>query len=182
MKYLAVDSNTLTYLLDSVQESYDPRLDPTELRTERVAMLRCYFYGGCSFWVPPTVQAEYQKISDAGKRRAHDRWTKCLLQDMPLKTTAGLDSRTAELLAHHRKAADCRVVAETEASGLKALLSCDLDLIIRLGPQAKVQVMRPTQFWKSLPIEVGAMPVVQPADGNPLASVTWWRLESGVDA
>ncbi len=53
----AVDSNTLTYLLDAVGvEDYDSALDTTGLVDERLAMVWCVFFGNCSPWVPPTVQ------------------------------------------------------------------------------------------------------------------------------
>src|SRR5438093_10105566 len=54
-RYVAIDSNALTYLIDAVQIGYSPDLDPRPVDHERVAMLRCLFYGDCSFWVPPTV-------------------------------------------------------------------------------------------------------------------------------
>ena len=70
---------------------------------------------------------------------------------------------------------------ETEASGLKALLSCDSDLSLGLE-RTRCQIVTPSEFWKSLGIKAGAAPVVRPADKNPLAAADWWRLESGFDA
>jgi hypothetical protein len=176
-KYLAVDSNTLTYLLESVQVGYDPKTDPSDVRYERVAMLRCFFYGGCSFWVPPTAQAEYHRISNPAKRDAHDRWTKFLLQDMPLSASQEhVDHRTRELLIHHQKENDCSIVAETEAAKLDILLSCDADLASHLNAHTLVRILRPTEYWPLLNIQRGTEPVVRPAPENPLASQTWWQL------
>jgi len=152
-------------------------LDQSILAHERVAMLRCYFYGDCSFWVTPTTQIEYAKIKNEAWRKMHDRWTKFMLQDMPLRTTLDLlDRRMGELPQHHQAENDCRVVAETEFSGVDTLLSCDKDLIARLRDHARVRILRPTEFWTSLGIEEGAQPVVQPARGNPLLDKSWWRL------
>ena len=177
-RFPAVDSNTLTYLLEALTEDYDPALDHSALVHERVAMIRCYFYGDCSFWVTPTSQFEYAKIKNEAKRKLHDRWTKFMLQDMPLRTPlALLDRRTAELQLHHQGENDCRVVAETEFSGVDTLLSCDKDLIARLRNHARVRILRPSEFWTSLGIGPGAQPVVQPARDNPLADRSWWRLE-----
>ena len=68
----AVDSNALSYLLNSVEEGYDPASDLSDVREERVAMLRCYFYADGTFWVPQTVQRECARICDAAKHESHD--------------------------------------------------------------------------------------------------------------
>ena len=75
-RYPAVDSNTLTYLLEALRDDYDPALDRSALVQERVAMVRCYFYGDCSFWVAPTAQIEYAKIKNEAWRKVHDRSTR----------------------------------------------------------------------------------------------------------
>jgi len=106
--YPAVDSNTLTYLLDAVGvDSYDTALDTSGLVDERIAIVWCLFFGNCSPWVPPTVQIEYDKIKTAEKRDPHDRWTKYHLQDMPLRAPEdSLQKRTEELLPHHNKGSE----------------------------------------------------------------------------
>jgi hypothetical protein len=175
--YPAVDSNTLTYLIEGLREGYDPIADGSGLADERVAIVRCFFYGGCSFWVTPTAQTEYSKIKDADWCRTHDRWTKFLLQDMPLKTSDDLlKIRTGELVIHHKNANDCRIVAETEFAKLRVLLSCDAGLRAHLRDHTPVRILTPTEFWLSLGIASNAEPVVQPAQGNPLGLTTWWRL------
>jgi hypothetical protein len=176
--YAGVDSNTLTYLLEALQEGYDPSLDTTGLAAERVAMVRCFFYGDCSFWVTPTAQEEYTRIKNAGWRQTHDRWTKYLLQDMPLKTTIDvLNTRTAELRVYHKNENDCRVVAETEFAKLETLLSCDAGLRTHLQNHTPVKILKPTELWGLLGIAPTATPVVEPRWDNPLAQLNWWRLE-----
>jgi hypothetical protein len=176
-RYPAVDSNALTYLIEAVQEDYDLASDVTGLGVERGAMLRCYFYGDCSFWVPPTVQREYARIGNANWRSTHARWAMFILQDTPLRTPAQIvDDRAMTLMKHHKKEDDCRVVAETECANLDVLLSCDQDLQSRLSEHTPIRIMRPTQFWASLGIGAGARPIIYPAPKNPLALKTWWRL------
>ena len=147
--YPAVDSNTLTYLLDAIAvEDYDPATDISGLADERRAMVWCYFYGNCSPWVSPTVQREYNRITAPEKRERHDRWTKYLLQDKSLTTPQHLlEERAEELLLRHGDIDDCRVVAETEAAGLRVLLSVDRDLRVHLQPHTSVRILRPTDFW-----------------------------------
>jgi hypothetical protein len=159
--YPAVDSNTLTYLLVD----------------ERLAMVWCLFFGNCSPWVPPTVQIEYDNIKAAERRDTHDRWTKSLLQDMPLNTPEQLlQARAEELLLHHNKISDCRVVAETEFAGLEVVLSCDGKMRRRLQPHMVVKMLRPTEFWRLLGITEEPDTVTVPAPGNPLRDKTWWKF------
>ena len=176
-KYLAIDSNALTYLLEAVQEGYNPAVDSPLLAVERVSMIRLFLYGECSFWVSPTVRAEYRRISQTAWRETHERWVGFLLQDQPLKVPELLlQARANELMRVHPKLNDCRVVAEAEHSGLTELLSCDTTMLSRLRNHAKVCVLRPSELLESLNLQPGMEPVVRPADGNPLALQPWWRL------
>jgi hypothetical protein len=174
--YPAVDSNTLTYLLDAVSTNgYDPALDTSGLVDERLAMVWCFFYGNCSPWVPPTAQREYERIRSSEKRERHRRWTIGLLQDAPLRTPEeDIQRRAAELLQYHNKAADCRIVTETEFAGLDVLLSCDHQLR-RLQPYTRARILKPTEFWQSLGITEEPDSVIMPAPGNPLRDKSWWR-------
>jgi hypothetical protein len=176
--YPAVDSNCLTYLVEAIGvQDYDPALDSSDLACERLAMARCYFYGFCSFWVPPTAQKEYERIKSVEWRETHSRWTRYLLQDKELATPEEeLVKRTEELFRHHAAVNDCRMLAEVEFSGLPVLLSCDVDLRGRLQAHTVVAILRPAEFWKSLDIAANAHPMVAPAPGNPLRNKTWWHL------
>lgn len=176
-KSASLDSNALTYLLDAVSRAYLPQADPDLIAAERLAMFRIYCYSGCKLWVSPTVKAEYIRISDSTKRESHHVWVSYHLEDVePPVPDPILDLRAAVLNERHSDFDDCRIVAETEATGVDILLTSDGALIKDLHAQTNVAIMRPTEFLSSLEIPRGARPCVSPAPGNPLASETWWRM------
>ena len=177
---VGIDSNTLSYLIDATSEAYDPFTDDALLATERLAMVRTFFYSKVLLWVPPTVAAEYCQIQDPDRFDSHWRTAQYLLQDQPLKVEpAVIDARVNELALHHPGRSDCRVVAEVELAQLPVLLSCDLRLISRLRVRARVDILRPSELWKALEIPVTANPLVEPATGHPLFDKTWWRFNDG---
>jgi hypothetical protein len=93
---VALDSNSLTYLIEAVAEGYLPDRDHDEVAPERLAMLRLYCYTDCSFWVAPTVQAEYLRIKNDDRRTAHNIWASYDLEDvLPLATTSDLRLRAS---------------------------------------------------------------------------------------
>src|SRR5262245_618310 len=111
---VAIDSNTLTYLIDAMDESYDPAAD-TSLSNERLAMVRMLFYSDRRLWVSPTVDAEYRKISNPDRREVHRRIAQYVLEDQPLRIDPeAFEKRVLELGSAHRGDADCRIVAKTE--------------------------------------------------------------------
>lgn len=176
-RLVAIDSNALTYLIEAKEPGYDPATDKAEIATERLGMLRAFFYGGCSFWISPTVEREYNKIRDPQRHLRHQRTAMFLLRDDPLDADSYLlEIRVRELLTHHGDENDCRILAEAEFKGLDTLLSCDQELLNRLGDHTSVGVRRPSEFWSSLGIRAGSKPLVEPAPSNPLAGVTWWRV------
>jgi hypothetical protein len=176
--YPALDSNALTYLLDAIAvDDYDPALDASPLAKERLAMAWCLFHGNCSPWIPPTARDEYQRIRSEEKRDVHRRWTQYHLQDKDLNVPDHrIKQRVAELLPHHRKALDCRVLAETEFACLKTLLTVDQDLRARLQPHTSVSILLPSEFWKGLGVTAESASGIRPAPDNPLYGKAWWRL------
>jgi hypothetical protein len=176
-RFAAIDSNVLTYFLEAFQDGYDPGQDVSGLANERVAAVRCFFYGERPFWVGPTVKRECARIRNISWADLHLRIPLTLLQDMAPETPEkDLEARAIDLKVHHPSHDDCRVVAEAEAIGLSVLLTCDQDLIGRLGPRSRVSMLRPSQFWDSLGIRRGAQPLLRPRAEHPLATKTWWRL------
>ena len=176
-EFVALDSNALTYLLDAVDETYGLRPDGSPVAGDRLAMIRCFFYAECSFWVPPTVKEEYGRIRDLEKQQKHDRWSMFLLEDVePQESKATLDRRASDLSQHHRGFDDCRVVAEAESLGIKRLLSCDNDLIRDLNGNCRLTILRPSEFFASLALPPRARPRLVPTSRNPLAYETWWRV------
>jgi hypothetical protein len=176
-QYPAIDSNVLTYFLEAFRGGYDPASDVSGLAGERVAIVRCYFYGDCEFWVSPTVKRECELIKDAQWAELHRRIPISLLADMlPEASEEDLDARAAELERCHSEHSDCRVVAEAEAMRLDVLLTCDGEMASRLGPRSTVKILRPSQFWSSLDIRAGSKPVLRPRFDHPLGNETWWPL------
>ena len=176
-RHLAVDSNTLTYLLDAVQPGYDPQCDASGLGPEKTAMVRLFLFAECLFWVSPTVKAEYRQIPGTAWREAHERWASLLLHDQDLDVSkAALEARARELLVFHPSRNDCRVVAEAEHAGCSELLSCDEAMLSRLAGAADLRIMRPSELFDELGIGPGAEPRVLPAASNPLLLESWWRL------
>ena len=172
---IGIDSNTLTYLLDAMDENYDPAADK-DLGNERLAMIRMLLYSARLLWVGPTVEAEYQKIPNPDNREVHRRLAQYVLEDQPLRVDpAALEARVCELRCIHQGDADCRVLAETEFAHLDTLLSCDNRMLGAFLGLSKVRVRRPSDFWESLGIPPGSGPVKTPAPGHPLYGKSWWR-------
>ena len=171
----AVDSNTLTYLLDVFAvDDYEPALDASKVKGERLAMVWCYRFGSCSPWVPPTARTESLRIPNLEKRERHDRWTRYHLQNQDLTTPQHLlHARVDELLPFHKKRNDCMVVAETEFADLQTLLSVDADMRKRLQPHTSVRILRPSEFWNSLEITREPDIVLGPARDNPNYGKAW---------
>lgn len=155
-RYPAIDSNALTYFLEALRGGYDPTRDSSGLAHDRVAMVRCFLYGDCSFWVAPTVKKECARIRNVEWADLHQRVPISLLQDMePDASEQELAARTLELLAHHRGERDCRILAEAEAMRCQTLLTCDDVLTSRLRLMTSVQLLRPSQLWESLGVQAG---------------------------
>ena len=176
-QYPAIDSNVLTYFLEAFRGGYDPARDESSLAAERVAVVRCFVYGDCSFWVSPTVKQECGRIERAEWAELHERVPLTLLQDMsPEVSEEELEARVSELGRHHPNRRDCRVIAEAEAMLLHVLLTCDRDLAAHLGPRSALTILRPSQLWDSLGIREGSRPAIRPRFDHPLANETWWVL------
>jgi hypothetical protein len=149
--FVAIDSNALTYLVEAMEPGYDPARDVPNLAAERIAMIRTYLYGGIQFWVMPTVEAEYNQIRGRSRHLDHQQAAWVLLHDAPLDTPSkSLDIRASQLAAHHPGANDCRVVAESEASGVLALVTRDDDLIEDLRSHTKLLLRGAVRWPRSL--------------------------------
>jgi len=157
---------------------YNPRTDSSDLASERIAMIRSYLYGGCFFHVMPTVADEYSRIPSKTRRLTHEQVCNILLSDGPWELDKeAIMLRAQDLFTYHNRERDCQVIAEAEAVGLEVLLTCDQDLIAKLGPRAKgLSIMKPTDFFTKLGIKPGAKPIWSPAPSNPLYDKNWWGL------
>lgn len=173
---VGVDSNVLSYLVEALASEYDPSVDHSSLKSERIAIVRMYFYKALSYYVTSTVRFEYQRIRSTVRRDLHDRLCQFLLLDPWSLNQTAHHKRTSDLLAHHNDRDDCSIVAEAESMGLQALLTCDGDLITHLGPLTSVVIIRPSDYWKSIGIRPGVRPLIAPALSNPLSTLNWWRV------
>lgn len=173
---IAIDSNVLTYLVDALDENYDPSLDRSHLMPERVALVRIYFYCGQPYYVPPTVQKEYQRISNSIKQQAHDRLHQILLLDSGNFNQTAVQYRASMLLNSHNDIDDCTIVAESEFMKMEVLLTSDEDLLTRLARIASIQIVKPSDFLIGLNIQSNIKPMIAPAPSNPFSNLSWWRI------
>jgi hypothetical protein len=174
---VGIDSNALTYLIDAMRPGYDPASDASGLAQERIAMIRVFLYGARALYLTPTVATEYEAIRSDEKRAAHARAACILLVEGSWQLDdEAVVRRASELRRHHDRPGDCRIVAESELTGLTHCLTCDGDLIDRLGAVATVKIERPTEYWARLGVKPGARPIWSPCGSNPLSAVSWWRL------
>ena len=175
---VGLDSNTVTYLRDAMWATDDPSADGTEAGAERLAMLRAYLYGPANLCVTPTVVAEYSRIPDIDSKRFHESLGGVLLHDGPWQIdSVRLKSRARQLRVLHKRPNDCLALAEAELAGFHALLTFDKGFHSHLRLVAQgLKLMWPSEYWKTLRIQVGTKPRLTPASTNPLASQTWWQI------
>ena len=65
----AIDRNVWQYLVDATGGAYDPALDASDVREERVAALRIVLHTPSILCVTPSVHAEFERIGDPGRWR-----------------------------------------------------------------------------------------------------------------
>jgi hypothetical protein len=95
---VGIDSKALTYLIEAMEPTYDPKEDQSSLAAERIAMIRIYLYGGYVFRVLPTVMQEYNRIRTELRRIRHERTTDILLDPVPWELKADLVEPRAQQL------------------------------------------------------------------------------------
>ncbi len=166
-----LDSQCYTYLIDAMAGLDEPTDDLAE---QRIALFRTLLYRESGLFISPTVRMEYKRIRDGVRASFHEEWTTLFPETQPINPSR-IDARTNELRALHDDPDDCRILAEAEDSGLSVLLSFDSKFIARLGRASAVAIRRPLDYWLSLHIPRGSMPVMSPRSDNPMASQTWWR-------
>lgn len=159
---VVLDANAMTYLNEVLNPSYAPDEDVSDLRDDRIALMRLYLHLDDIPWIVPTIEAEYQRIKAVGLLRSHTDLAYAYLNepgdDEALKNSAKIIFRVDELLQDHPQEADCRVVAEAEAIGGDAVLTCDHGLLQHLAGVVKIGLFRPSQFWTRLGLPRGRRP------------------------
>lgn len=173
---VALDSNSLTYLIDALEYINRPTGPLVE---DKVALARSYFYlPECSpFHLSPTVFTEYGRIADEGRLAMHESWTSShFCPIVPRPDPATVEEQAGRLLSHHSDVDDCRVVAECQLSAIRLLVTRDGNLRKRLGPHSgSVKLLSPREFWTLLDVKPGTAPRMLPTMENPLISTSWWR-------
>jgi hypothetical protein len=177
-RYVAFDSNVLTYFLDGNRGNY--RLAPDDpLADQRIAAVRLFLY--CAPFIVPTVRDESSSILDPIKLDEHMSFIDTnfgeFIPDDDQEESIG--RRTSQLLPHHpRGPNDCRIVAEVEEDGgLPILVTFDDRLKRDLGPHTRLRIESPVDCWSSYKIPRGTPPIWTPASRHPLANERWWRWE-----
>lgn len=177
-KTIAIDSNALTYFIGAIESAYDPSLDTPNLAAQKVAMLRIYFYRGEPFYIVPTVEQEYKRITEDGKRNIHGDVHSILLLDFIWDIDENEIIKRANSYSNfHPDPKDCRIVAEAELGGIEVLLSFDRQFINRLRHNTvSIVLMQPSDYWNILNIAPGTRPILSPHKSNPLSHKTWWLI------
>jgi hypothetical protein len=172
----AIDRNVWQYLADATGGAYDPALDASDVREERVAAADCPTY---AFYlcVTPSVYAEFERIGDPGRWRENAG-----MRDVFIRVVRPCDldsrhvkTRTRVLQAHHADPDDCRAVAEAEAARVWRFLTLDRHLVQHLISHTTLILTQPSTYWRELRVPQGANPRLSPAPANPLSTQSWWR-------
>ena len=174
---VAIDSNSLTYLIQAMEAFYDPHKDDPSLAEERRSLLRLYLYAGHHFYVLPEVEREYRRISKKDWREVHEEVVGTLLLevDRPLDPKR-VERRRDFFLSYHSKLSDCQILGEAEVAAMTLLLTRDDRPIRRLASLTSVRMLYPSALWKESNITPGSKPMISPHPTNPLLMQTWWKL------
>ena len=174
---VALDSNSLTYLIEAMDPHYDPCFDDSALAQERISMLRAHLYVGIVFHVLPQVTSEYKCISKTDWRELHDHITGALLTEVDWNLDLQTMHRKKDLfMSLHKREKDCQVLAEAETANMTTLLTRDHKFIQRLASATAVRMMYPSEFWRSQNVRAGSVPKWEPRESNPLYGKSWWRI------
>jgi hypothetical protein len=177
-RFVAFDSNALTYFLDGNRGQYTP-VPGDPFWDQRVAAVRLFLY--CKAVIMPTVRAEAERISNPAKLDEHMRFINYsfgeFIPDERQKNS--IERRAQELSPHHPKGLnDCRIVAEVEADGdVPVIATWDGGFKKDLAAHTTIRIWTPVECWHSFSFPQGMPPIWTPAPGHPLANETWWRWE-----
>jgi predicted nucleic acid-binding protein len=174
---IAIDSNSLTYLITAMEPNYDPLHDEPSNRKERMSMLRIFLYQGTPFYILPQVIKEYNDIHIYEWKNMHGSTVGALLIEFRIvNKKAVIDQRRDAFLKVHKKYKDCQLLAEAEAAGMNVLLTRDKKFKNKLFEMTTVKIMYPSKYWESLSFQSRIKPAIMPAESNPLFGKTWWRI------
>ncbi len=172
---VAIDSNSLSYLVDAMNSGQQPTGD---LCDQKISLLRVYLYRNEILYLVPTVESEYKRIKDEIRREIHDGISMVLLGDVLEADPTLLENRVCQYSIIHsgkKNNKDCQILAEAELGGCEYLLTYDFKFLARLKDKTqKITMITPSEFWELLNIPHGSNPVRVPHHTNPLSKQTWW--------
>lgn len=174
---IALDSNAMTHWIDAMGSVSGPPADPEG--DEKMALARIFLWmptESC-FHYTPTVETEYQAITDRAKREDHLSWALTLISAVrPLPNPVAVEARAAVLKQEHSGEEDCRIVAECELTEIVTLLTCDRKLLRNLAAnRGTMTLCLPSVYWKAMAVPRGTPPMRAPHVTNPMSHATWWN-------
>lgn len=171
---VAVDSQTLTYFIQSSEPGYNPHNDlERELAEERGSIYHIFLRTD-DLYIPPKVKEEYMKISNMDLKNLHESASVVNFLDIEISDKSKLESLKNNLMIKHKKENDCYAVAEAEIGGMDYFLTFDKDLITNLKSETTLKIMFPSEYWaylKNLKID----PKKVPYESNPKSNEEWWK-------
>lgn len=170
---IGLDSQCLSYLLDGIAGISEPT---DSLATEKIALLRSWFYRPGTFTLTQTVVSEVAKIQNPERRELHESFMRTLFLDYSVRDAEAVQSRTKQFQSKHPALSDCSILAEAEELGLDVLLTYDHKFWKRLQNfSATTKLMKPSAYWIGLGVPHGAQPRTVPHHTNPLSQQVWWH-------
>lgn len=175
---IAIDSNCLTYLYNSIQPSFDIDRDPA--KAEIIAIYKILL---CVVLVVlPSVKNEMEKINNEAKHQGH--W---LLSHTLIRTIYNLDkapilNRTEYYKQYHRGAKegqDCQILAEAELGGMDFLLTNDTSFLGKLQNRStSVFLLKPSVYFERLKVNSpnGIEAKIEPIPGVTQVNPKIWQF------
>lgn len=168
-----MDSQCLSYLIDVMFGTNEPT---DALASERIALIRLYFYTPDTLYITPTVATECAKIRNADRRELHHSFCSVLFSDASIADKVLVENRWKVLFNIHAKENDCRVLSEAEDAKFSHLLTYDYKFLSRLSEKSEnVLLLTPSSLWMKIGLPKKAKPDKTPEKTNPLFTETWWR-------
>jgi hypothetical protein len=169
-----LDNMVLSYLVEAMDDGYDPEKDDEALGRQRLAALRLFLWAEIA--VGETAVEQSQRTRDESWREKLGRLTSILVPELvvPEEGHQWLARRTDRLGEWHNDPEDCRIVAEAEGLRALAVVTFDKTLKKKLAGHAELPILFPSEYWERLNVAPGTPPRWTPHPSNPLADKSWW--------
>ena len=165
----------LNHLASAMYLGRFPESRTRDLRRQDVASFRIFLWTQLAIGKIATEEVEATPdpvlraaLMDIVRFHLHEVWIESYAQP-------AWKRRANELMEYHGKERDCLVVAEAEILGVDGLLTCDETLIQHLRHKAKVDLIRPSDWWIRLGIQRGRRARTTPRPDNPLSQLKFWH-------